>query len=1857
MVAPWIFNQTGGKWIGIIGEEDSGYNTYQEYNASMTIVYDNAPTAGTLDTPVNNAVISTTTPKLKVNAGTDTDGNQLIYAFRLWTGSGPEIGHVVNSGWLAYLTREWTVPTGSLRDGTTYCWYAYTYDQIVTYGNASITQPQANCFKVDLRLGAAGPSPTDTVGPVTVNLATGNAAIGAATPTMPTVGGGIGLNFTYNSQALSYNGLSAQYFNDDNLNNTIDETAVLSRIDPAPNFNWWINSPATFVNSDHFMVRWTGYVTVPTSGNWTFGVAADDGSKLWVDNLTTPVVNSLTPGGSYGTINWGTSTAINFASAGTLKAIKLEYLENTGAAGVTLMAKNAAGTIYPVTSDWLFLDGAPMPRGWTMSAADTSAAFTGLKIGDTSVTLQAADGASYEFKKVTPATGNTPGFTPPAGTTDTLALDATGNYTLHGADSLTYQFDREGKLLTIRSALDDRKPAATDLTWTTPGSGPPQLTKMTDPVSGRHVDLTYGPTGCPGTTPSGMLCKAAFYETSSAGSPYQSTLLYYDGSGRLTRVENPGSSLTDFAYDGNGLLSKIRDALAADTGATADTAMTIIAYDAYSRVASVTQPEPTASAARPAHSYSYNWSTTSPGVSNTNGQTDVSIAALSQPSGYGRRVTYDPANRQLTDVNALGLTTTKVWDAADRIQSVTDTIGLKTVTTYDSSNRVTNVAGPAPASWFVSLPSGKTIPNVQTAYDENINGLAASWWDNKDVSGAPKLHTTLTAAGAAFNFGTGSAGTGIPNDVFSGRFTGTINIPTTGNWTLRVIADDGIRLWVDDKQYINSWSDAAGYKPDAVLNSLAAGKHRIRIDYYENTGGSSFELRWVGPSVSEVAVPAANLSPDYGLVTSTIDADGKKTTTEYDNGSTIHPEYSLATATVEDVGSSPHLNLRSETDYETPSSTTYLRRTKRRLPTGAASETTYTYYGDTEARTNPCPAGGSANQSGLLKKSTSPSPASIERETVYDSFARTVATRIVADGSNWTCTTYDSRGRIATVTYPAFGDQPTRTVTYNYAATAPGAMSASVLVTSVTDSLAGTTYTKVDLVGRVTDYWDVWGVKTTTTYDQVGRVTLQDSGTYGTRGTHYATSGNGLNQVDEVKINSSVIAQVTYDSLGRYSWAIFPNGAGQVGNGTANDAVTYDDFGRMSKLWWVRASDYNGITVNEITARSTGGKLLDESTDWTDPSGGNSYDYDTAGRLKSAALWGHNYSYGYDTTTGCANNNANKNGNRTWYLDSRWDSTYQYFDYCYDNADRLTTTTDTTIGTLAYDNHGNTTTIAGETHAYDIADRHVTTNKGQLTVAYLRDASDRIVKRTSGLVTKRAVWSGNNGTGATTISVTRPTGTQTGDVILAAITTEAGETVATPSGWTATANANNASTVRTATFWHVAAGGDPSSWAFTLGTSKKAAAVAVTYSGVDTSSPIDVAATATAASTTSHAAPSVTTTAAWRHLVNIYGITGLTSLTPPNGSNELADQQSGASAVTIELADTDVAATGATGTRTAVSAAAGSGAYTSIALKAAVAPSVVKYSYLGAGDSSAITIDNAGTLVERAISLPGGALYTKRPGSTDVWSYPNLSGHLVASADSAGTKIGDTILYDPDGNALNSHGMSWTEPDPTDPPDNSANNLDYGWHGQAQRPLEHATGLLPMIEMGARQYNPRLGRFIEVDPVEGGSANDYDYCDGDPLNCNDLNGQFGVPKFVKKAAKGVASVGRTAWKYRDEIALTLAVASTVACAGTCAFATAAFYSSIAISAASTSVSCVQGARAACAVGIASIATAGVGRGMSAAGARMSAAGDARMAASRWHPIQRGITGPMLSSLGGRVSRVGLETTWVGNGLSAVGAYL
>jgi RHS repeat-associated protein len=112
----------------------------------------------------------------------------------------------------------------------------------------------------------------------------------------------------------------------------------------------------------------------------------------------------------------------------------------------------------------------------------------------------------------------------------------------------------------------------------------------------------------------------------------------------------------------------------------------------------------------------------------------------------------------------------------------------------------------------------------------------------------------------------------------------------------------------------------------------------------------------------------------------------------------------------------------------------------------------------------------------------------------------------------------------------------------------------------------------------------------------------------------------------------------------------------------------------------------------------------------------------------------------------------------------------------------------------------------------------------------------------------------------------------------------------------------------------------------------------------------------------------------------------------------------------------------------------------------------------------------------------------------------NLHGDIVAEATTSPTATGLTKTYEADEFGI---------------PKSSAAGR-FAWLGSNERRTEFPDS--GVISMGVRTYIPGIGRFSSPDPIVGGSANDYDYANQDPVNGTDLSGTSPAgprPRFVK----------------------------------------------------------------------------------------------------------------------------------------------
>jgi hypothetical protein len=118
----------------------------------------------------------------------------------------------------------------------------------------------------------------------------------------------------------------------------------------------------------------------------------------------------------------------------------------------------------------------------------------------------------------------------------------------------------------------------------------------------------------------------------------------------------------------------------------------------------------------------------------------------------------------------------------------------------------------------------------------------AEYFDNRNLSGTP-VFTLCEKAPINHNWGTSGPGNGINNDNFSVRWTGTVEF-TSDLYNFVAIADDGIRVWIDDNQIIDNWQNQS-VTPNMSTRQISAGKHVVRVEYYEDIGGALTQFRWL----------------------------------------------------------------------------------------------------------------------------------------------------------------------------------------------------------------------------------------------------------------------------------------------------------------------------------------------------------------------------------------------------------------------------------------------------------------------------------------------------------------------------------------------------------------------------------------------------------------------------------------------------------------------------------------------------------------------------------------------------------------------------------------------------------------------------------------------------------------------------------------------------------------------------------------------------------------------------------------------------------------------------------------------------
>lgn len=97
------------------------------------------------------------------------------------------------------------------------------------------------------------------------------------------------------------------------------------------------------------------------------------------------------------------------------------------------------------------------------------------------------------------------------------------------------------------------------------------------------------------------------------------------------------------------------------------------------------------------------------------------------------------------------------------------------------------------------------------------------------------------------------AGSGLADDV-GARYEGFIDIPADDIYALLLTSDDGSRLYIGDQLVVDN-DGLHGMVQKSGSIGLAAGLHKLRIDFFERTGGAGLVARIAGGEIQKQVIP------------------------------------------------------------------------------------------------------------------------------------------------------------------------------------------------------------------------------------------------------------------------------------------------------------------------------------------------------------------------------------------------------------------------------------------------------------------------------------------------------------------------------------------------------------------------------------------------------------------------------------------------------------------------------------------------------------------------------------------------------------------------------------------------------------------------------------------------------------------------------------------------------------------------------------------------------------------------------------------------------------------------------------------
>lgn len=151
--------------------------------------------------------------------------------------------------------------------------------------------------------------------------------------------------------------------------------------------------------------------------------------------------------------------------------------------------------------------------------------------------------------------------------------------------------------------------------------------------------------------------------------------------------------------------------------------------------------------------------------------------------------------------------------------------------------------------------------NEETRFlsSSEASGLKGSYFGDTNLS---NLLLEKVDATVNFEWGTGSPDSRISNNNFSVRWEGFVTPRFSETYTFYTVADDGIRLWVNDQKIIDNWTTHSSTEDTGDIALQAGKSYPIKLEFFENSGKAIAKLLWSSSSLAKQVVSEEHLSTE-----------------------------------------------------------------------------------------------------------------------------------------------------------------------------------------------------------------------------------------------------------------------------------------------------------------------------------------------------------------------------------------------------------------------------------------------------------------------------------------------------------------------------------------------------------------------------------------------------------------------------------------------------------------------------------------------------------------------------------------------------------------------------------------------------------------------------------------------------------------------------------------------------------------------------------------------------------------------------------------------------------------------------------